>query len=404
MIGCARSVLFATVGADEGFDDDGVEFRPPPALDDRLWRHPAEVAGMAALTTTRNARRSPWAVGFVSVVGSAVLAGSLMFTAGGIGNEPARLGLEPLATLVPDVGGPGTARAGIVTIEVDGPAASRLGTAMVLDDGVHVITSLQLLGDNTSDAPTRIRIIDRAGVSHDGSLVAHDAMNDLAIVRATGSALTPRTATSSTSFSVGAAMTMFGGGFGTGLRQWNNVVRVTDGVLHGERVDLDGVGVLDQQMPAAAAGAAAFDAAGTYVGLVSVDLGSNITPINTKRPAAIVPAARVLASATQFLHSGTIEHGWLGVEAPSPREDPAALSVSFARGATVEQVVAGSPAGVAGVLAGDVLTRVCGSPVASITDVLSRILVTAPGTHCVIEADRGGQPWQAEAIIGQRAA
>ena len=140
MIGCARSVLFATVGADEGFDDDGVEFRPPPALDDRLWRHPAEVAGMAALTTTRNARRSPWAVGFVSVVGSAVLAGSLMFTAGGIGNEPARLGLEPLATLVPDVGGPGTARAGIVTIEVDGPAASRLGTAMVLDDGVHVIT------------------------------------------------------------------------------------------------------------------------------------------------------------------------------------------------------------------------------------------------------------------------
>lgn len=360
---------------------------------------------MSALTTTRHARRSPWAVGFVSVVGSAVLAGSLMFTAGGIGNEPSRLGLQPLATLVPDIGGPGTARAGIVTIEVDGPAASRLGTAIVLDDGIHLITSWQLLRDDTSDtAATRIRIIDRAGVSHDGSLVAHDALNDLAIIRSAGAALTPRTATSSTSFTVGAAMTMFGGGFGTGLRQWNNVVRVTDGALHGELVDLDGVGVLDQSMPAAAAGAAAFDATGAFAGLVSVDLGSNIAPIATKRPAAIVPAARVLASATQFLRSGKIEHGWLGVEAPSPRDDAAALSVSFARGATVDQVVVGSPAGLAGVLAGDVLTRVCGASVASITDVLDRMLLTAPGTHCVIEADRDGQPWRGEAVIGQRAA
>ena len=53
---------------------------------------------------------------------------------------------------------------------------------------------------------------------------------------------------------------------------------------------------------------------------------------------------------------------------------------------------------------GDVLVRVCGHAVATIDDVLSQMLLTEPGARCALDLLRDGQAWQAEAVIGTRAA
>lgn len=405
----SRSVVSRPVGVEDGFDDDGLDYRPPPALDDRLWRHPAEMGRVApahrgAPPTPSRSRRNPWALGFVSVVGSAVLAGSLMFTAGGIGDEPQRLGLQPLATLVANPAG--DRGAGIVGIDVDSGSGSgkRQGNGMVLEDGVHVVTSLQLVPPAaTGDTgPVSIRVIDTNGVAHQGAVVARDTMNDLAIIRTDGAPLTPWVATSPAEGAGGDPVTALGGGLGTGLRTWPNSIRSTGNAARNDLVEVVGLVRLADPLPAVAAGSIVIDRNGAYLGMLSVDLGARQGSSVVALEAAIVPAARLLAVTEQFLTTGKISHGWLGVEAPPPADTT--RSVSLRAGATVDEVVPGSPAGVAGVRRGDVLLSVCGHEVDSIDDVLTKVLATPPGTHCALVISRAGDRWQIAAVIGERAA
>lgn len=404
----SRSVVSRAVSVEEAFDDDRVEYRPPPALDDRLWRHPAEIGRIGQIgpigapPPPPRSRRNPWALGFVSVVGSAVLAGSLMFTAGGIGDEPQQLELQPLATLVTNSAG--HSGAGIVGIDVHASTGARRGSGMVLEDGVHVVTSLQLVPAEPpgTTIDLAVRVIDNDGNSHNGAVVARDAVNDLAIIRTDGAALTPWVLSSQAALAIGDPVKAVGGGLGTGLRGWASTIRAVDQAMHNDGVDVVGVAMLADPVPSAAAGAIVVNTNGSFVGLLSVDLPSNATSSIATLSAAIVPASRVLAVTRQFLTTGHISHGWLGVEAPSPLETM--RSVSLHRGATVDQVVADSPAGTAGVQPGDVLISVCGHDVDSIDDVLTQMLATPPGTVCPLEVSRGGQRWQTAAVIGERAA
>ena len=403
----SRSVVSCPVGVEDGFDDEVLGCRPPPALDDRLWRHPAEI-GRATPTHVRaprtpsGSRRNPWALGFVSVVGGAVLAGSLMFTAGGIGDEPQRLGLQPLATLV---GNPeGRSGVGIVGIDVNSGSVKRQGNGMVLEDGVHVMTSLQLVpsGAAGNTGLVSVRIIDTNGVARQGAVVARDAMNDLAIIRTDGAPLTSWVATSPASVAVGDPVTALGGGLGTGLRTWPNSVRSTGDAMRNDLVEVVGLVWLTDLLPSVAAGSIIIDRNGGYLGMLSVDLSARQGSSVSVLEGAIVPASRVLAVAEQFLTTGKISHGWLGVEAPPPADTT--RRVSREAGATVGEVVDGSPAGLAGVRRGDVLLSVCGHEVDSIDDVLTEVLATLPGTICPLVISRAGERWKTAAVIGERAA
>lgn len=435
--------MSATVGA-EGFDDDAGDYRPPPPIDDRLWRHPAEVGHLvgatgaaappprAALAARRSLRRSPIAVGFVSVVGGAVLAGSLMFTAGGLGDEPRRIGLAPFATLVPSSG----ADTGIVSVTAAANDTERNATALVLDDGVHVVTSAQVVAgvpattaslpgpdaatpipstaagmalgrspasttNATSPRHAALRIVDEQGVVHAGDVVALDPANDLAIIRVDGTRLTPFDPHETLARAGTGELALLGGGYGAGQRRWRAEIAEHDAAYHGDNVDHVGVSVLADPLPAAAAGAVAIDDAGRVVGVVSVDLRTTGAAA-TRLAAVVVPATRVWRTTEQFLTTGTVSHAWLGVEA-SPVLDNA-VQMTRQRGAAVDHVVPDSPAGTAGVRAGDVITRVCGTRVGTIDDIVARLLEIAPGTVCDVELLRDGNPVRAELVLGSRAA
>lgn len=384
------------MGENETFDD-GFQFRPPPPIEDRLWRHPAEMGRVHVPAPPRALRRNPWALGFVSVVGSAVLAGSLMFTAGGIGDEPDQLALQPSASVI-DAPIGSDALAGIVGVEVDTDRRGRTGNGMVLADGQHVITSLQLVRPAATDIGTaEVVVIDEAGRRHTAQIVATDEHNDLAVIRADATMRPYAPTDTATDTPVaGDALHLRGGGRGVGLRGWSATVAGPGTTA--PVADLVGVLGLERGLQASATGAVALDDARRFVGLVSVDLGSGGTG---PRAAVVVPAARVRHAVDQFLASGTIVHAWLGVEA-SPGD--ATRQVALGDGPTVAEVVPASPAEIAGLRPGDVLLRVCGTAVASIDDVVAVMLVTDPGTVCPIDARRGGEPWHADATVGARAA
>lgn len=394
------------MGDDEQFDDDGYDFRPPPSPDDRLWRHPAELAlgapaaPLAPISPIRHAqlRRNPWALGFVSVIGSALLAGSLMFAAGGLGDEPRNLGLAPVATLV-DRTDPAGDTPGVVAVEVDTEHRARSGNGMVLADGRHVLTTWQLVRATDLDgARTALQVVDEHGTRHLATVVATDELSDLVVLRTDTDGLRPAAFATEADAVLGASdrLTLLGGGSGTHLRSWD--VGVTGAATTTSAWGVVGVATLDRRLPSLAAGAVARDADGHFAGLASLDLGD---PTARDHAAVIVPATRVRAVAAQFLAEGTISHGWLGVEANAVETT---RNVSLRAGTTVAEVVPGSPAAGAGVQPGDVLLRVCGTDVGSIDDVLRVMLQTSPGTSCTIDALRNGTSWHTDAVVGRRAA
>jgi S1-C subfamily serine protease len=247
-----------------------------------------------------------------------------------------------------------------------------------------------------------VRVIDDRGLAHNGAIVVRDAVNDLAIIRTDGRALTPWALAAPAAVADGDPVWAVAGGSGAGVQRWASKIAALDQPWHNDHADVAGVATLADPMPATAAGAVVLDAGGAFAGLLSVDLPAAPTSAIATMRAAVVPASRVLAVTRQFLATGHISHGWLGVEAPSTVD--ALRTVALQSGAAVDQVVEDSPAGRAGVQAGDVLLAVCGHAVDSIDDVLTEVLATAPGTVCPLEVSRGGQRWSTSAVIGERAA
>src|SRR4051812_40288267 len=150
--------MSAPVGADEGFDDDGPEFRAPLPPEDRVWRHPAEMGATAAAAATQHSGgRSPWAVGLVSVLGGVLLAGSLMFAVGGVGDDPGRIALRPIATLAPLADDSDTlkiadfdipkAPPSLVGIDVNAGTEVRNGNGLVVEAPGFVVTTAALVAD-----------------------------------------------------------------------------------------------------------------------------------------------------------------------------------------------------------------------------------------------------------------
>jgi serine protease DegQ len=82
----------------------------------------------------------------------------------------------------------------------------------------------------------------------------------------------------------------------------------------------------------------------------------------------------------QLVAYGEVKRGRIGIELEDLTPDIAeALSMDAQGGAVVSRVVKGSPAGRAGIKAGDVIIEVDGSPVMNSTDLRNRVGLTPIG-------------------------
>ncbi|MFW5806799.1 MAG: PDZ domain-containing protein, partial [Spirochaetota bacterium] len=124
----------------------------------------------------------------------------------------------------------------------------------------------------------------------------------------------------------------------------------------------------------------------------SIGLGFSI-PVNNAR--------RVIED---FIESGQVQYGWLGV---SIREPSGALAedmeVDGMDGAFVYHVFKDSPADEGGVLPGDFMTAIDGEPVKDADDFILRVGDLKAGETVEFELIRLGEPTTIEVTIGRRA-
>lgn len=378
------ALILVPMEPDDGLGDDGPR---PPLLppDDRLWRHPSEVAAHGLPAARRPSRRPARRLAATSALGglvAALLFGGLVAVGGGLGGGPAGGGGPPGRVIVPVSAGAGGAagptalrrladrlRPALVALEVEGGPGPRHGSGVAIHPDGHVLTAGLVVA-----GATRITVVTAGGRRRAAELVGADGDTDLAVVRTTGWDGPTAPLGSRRAVVAGQEVVAVGAAAGPGSA-WS-AVGVVVGV--GRRVERAGGAALldmiefDAPPAPTAVGGPLVDATGAVVGITTVAAGS-ATGLATPAPFARHVAERLVAA-------GRVAPAWLGVEAGDG-----------GGGAEVREVREGSPARRAGLAAGDVITAVGATPVTSMASLRLALRWHDPGDAVVVALRRAGE-------------
>lgn len=413
-------------------DDNATPFGPPPHQDDRLWRHPSEMAGCAgrppaapftgapALRARPPAPR-PWGL-IAAALGAvgAVVAGLAVGVAGvGDGEGPAPDRSAPATPTVParteadDAGvalardlaapsvvrlvptrvmparPPSTAGTGDVSrpsaAEVGAPAGED-GTGVLVRRGGVVVTSASLVGAGTVEAD----LADGRRVQ--GRVVGTDPVTGLALVDLDGEG-----------YPIAKPA-------GTVPDRGSHVVTVTAvpggaeaaaGVVLGNRR-------VDDAEPAALEGAVAVqvnDATGG-LGAATVDTDGDLMGVTTAvggSSSFTVPLDVVDKVTDDLLTDGRADHSWLGVDGLDSSDGPAAgygLLGAEDRGVVISSVTPGGPSALAGLEQADVILAIDGHDVRTMADLVRWLRSRSPGDTVDLTIERDGTTSHMPVTVG----
>lgn len=379
------------------YDEDGPEqFRPVPHPDDRLWRHPSEIAAMKAahanaetakvpvVEIVEDARRSKLNVGLmvaagVVVVGAAALsigvisgqqspsttqvvseiAGILPVNASG---ADVRSGLDMLASAevsvevrtegedVLSVRIHGEVAASLPRIQAVTPDGMREGSGLFVTDDGHIATSAGLI-----ESADYVLAWTEDGQRWKAHIIATDAVSDIAVIQI-DSADWP-------GVSLGSAE-LWNGQYALALDHEEDSISIGE-------VTAVSAPLLEIDQPAAVPGSAIVDDTGAVIAMVVAD-GTN----NHATPAWMLEQVAV-----DLISSGTTTHVWLGIGVSS---SPGGDMV------VIEEVLTDSPATQARLRRGDLIDSFNGNPVPNAASLHRQVQNSEPGADAVLTVTRDG--------------
>lgn len=114
-----------------------------------------------------------------------------------------------------------------------------------------------------------------------------------------------------------------------------------------------------------------------------------------------IPSSTAESVVTSLIDNGSVVRGWLGVQIQPVTEEIAdSLGLANARGALVSEAQADGPALAAGIRAGDVVTAVNGTDVASPRELARVVGDLTPGDSATVDVWRNGETQQVQVTLG----
>ncbi len=386
----------------EGPDDDGPEFSVPLPAEDRLWRHPSELAaesraaavGSPSAIVQVTTVRTPWqrAVGLATVgaIGGALVVAGLFLTLGST-SPAAPTASAPVSTLVafdPVVPVPRSIAAedwaaevaergsdAIVEIHRDG---NHEGAGIFFRNDGYILTSKSVVRDSIDVV---VRMHD--GTLHNGTVIGRDAISGLAAV-AIDHQDTPtaplgifKEAPQIGDHAV--AVPAVVDDMPTDLVP-RTLAATSINVPVTENRHLHGLIQLDGPPAPLTDGGPLVDDSGAVIGIV-VDMGSD-------HATHAVPIAYARRVAEDFIDYGVAKHSWLGIKGVD-LDSNAAADLGVEGGVRVTSIIEESPADAAGLRKGDVITDFDGQPVLSMTELILELRRNPPGHQVEVRYLRG---------------
>ena len=384
-------------------DEAGAPQRGWVPPEDRLWRHPSEVAGLGLPRPSppffetgsggwhrRRARRASVAAG---VVGAAAVATTIAVVLTLVDTKATTTSLRTVSpdgsnmiaattslTSMPVVGHDVTrlvasVRPSLVGLESVSANGSAHVTGVVLPGGELVVTAASAVA-----GASQLDVVTAKGKRLRGRVMGSDARSGVAVISTDGG-LTPATfadedvqakqldivaclctdatSSSSTPSAASAAVGM--------------VQEVGTGVTLADGRNL--VNVIEAEMPLGSSwGGVLLDSEGRVIGILDGNMGAGSDTIGV-----FVPAPLAEGVAFQLAKTQRVDHGWLGV----------VCADQTATGAHVTRILPGSPASKAGIKTGDTEVAVDTHGVHSVADLQERLYTVPPGATVQLAVERG---------------
>ena len=241
-----------------------------------------------------------------------------------------------------------------------------------------------------------VQVLTDDGRTLDAKVIGLDPKSDLALLKVTEPGTYPFVRMAPGAPRVGDWVVAIGNPFGLGGT-------VTAGIVSARGRDI-GAGPYDDFLQIDApinrgnSGGPSFNLKGEVVGVntaIASPSGGNVGL------AFAIPSATVQNVVAQLREGGTVSRGYLGVQIqPLTRDLAEGLSIARDKGALVNSVQANTPAGKAGLKAGDVLTTINGEPVSDARELTRRISGLKPGTSVEVGYLREGRDRKANVELG----
>lgn len=270
-----------------------------------------------------------------------------------------------------------------------GGTESDIGSGFVVTPDGLIVTNKHVVADTSLS----YKVSTSDGKTYDVKEISRDPSNDIAVLKIDAAGLTPVQLGDSSNLEVG----QFVIAIGTALGEFRNTV--TTGVISGlgrgisagstyqgyvER--LDNVIQTDAAINPGNSGGPLLNAKGEVIGVnVAVAEGANNIAFS-------IPINTVKSELDTFKSTGKFPaKAYLGVEYQVLTQQAALLN-SVPQGMYVVSVISGSPAEKAGILTGDIIYKINGSPIGTDSDSLSKLISSKkPGDSLSIDIWRNGE-------------
>lgn len=259
--------------------------------------------------------------------------------------------------------------------------------------GGYIVTNNHVVADAKS-----LNVVLQDGRELTGTVVGTDPRTDLAVVKVEGSNL-PQGLPWGDSTRARPGDNVFAIGAPFGLAN-----TVTAGIVSARGRDIrsgsyDDYIQVDAPINQGNSGGPLFDQSGAVIGVNS----AIFTPSGGNVGIGFsIPSDMARGIVQQIVDNGSVQRGWLGVGiAPVTPEIAASLNLPAAKGAMVNQVTDGSPAGKAGLREGDVILRFGDRDVTHVQDLTRAVADTRAGTARDVRILRDGREQNVRVTIAK---
>ena len=294
------------------------------------------------------------------------------------------------------------------------------GTGMVLTSNGEVLTNNHVIDGATSISATDVG----NGKSYTATVVGYDRTGDIAVIKLSGASGLQTIATSTGTAQVGQAVVGVGNAGGTGgtpSAAGGSITALDQSITAsddggGNAENLTGLIEVNAGIQPGDSGGSLVNTSGQVIGMdtaASADSGYQVSatqayaiPIET----ALSVAHKIIdGQASSTIHIGPTGFLGLGISPSSANGSNgfgnsaggSGGNATSSSGAVVSQVLAGSAAGKAGVVAGDTIVSLNGSSIASPTDLSNLLEPKHPGDTVQLQwTDQSGQSHTASVTLG----
>ncbi|RJG46578.1 DegQ family serine endoprotease [Mesorhizobium sp. DCY119] len=274
-----------------------------------------------------------------------------------------------------------------------GQQAEALGSGFIIASDGTIVTN-----NHVVDGATEIKVVLDDGTELPATLVGRDAKSDLAVVKVKFDKPLPTVKWGdSDKLSLGDQVLAIGNPFGIGTTVTAGIVSARGRDLHSGPYD-DFIQV-DAAINHGNSGGPLVAMDGSVVGINSAIYSPNGGSVGV---GFAIPSDQAQSVVAKLIKSGSIEHGYIGVQIQPVTADVAnAIGLDHPTGALIAHVSDDSPASAAGLKTGDIVTALGGRDIKDPKDLSRAVADVSPGTKEDLTVWRKGSSVNVPITVGQ---